>query len=208
MKDPSLEKLNQALISNDKQTIEQMLAADTALVNCRDELGRVPLDMAVSRSHIEIVELLLTRGAIVNTQENLHGASPLMQAVCRNRPDVVELLLRYDANVNLKASDGTTALDLAKAMGDKEIIAILSVPPAGKQGVLQLAQGFDALVEATANRMINEKLDVCEIPDGNGLMLVRLGSTEFLRRRAAKPRVMMFVIPSSIGKGAFVLSSN
>jgi ankyrin repeat protein len=77
MTDPALEKLNQALIANDMQSIVLVLTADATLVNRRDALGRVPLDMAVSRSHLEIVELLLARGASVNTHENVFGSSPL-----------------------------------------------------------------------------------------------------------------------------------
>jgi ankyrin repeat protein len=81
--------------------------------------------VAVSESRIEIVELLLSRGAMVNTCDDVTGASPLLKAVARKRPSIVELLLRSGADVSLRNSSDQSAFDLAKTMGDDEIIELL-----------------------------------------------------------------------------------
>lgn len=124
-RDAGLDKLNRALIANDLTAVQQILDANMDLVNRRDELGRGPLHVAVSESRIEIVELLLSRGAIVNTCDDLTGASPLLKAVAQKRPSIVELLLRSGADVSLRNSSDKSALDLAKATGNDEIIKLL-----------------------------------------------------------------------------------
>lgn len=124
-KDPGLDKLNRALIANDLAAVNKMLDANKDLVNRRDDIGRGPLHVAVSESRIEIVELLLSRGAMVNTCDDVTGASPLLKAVARKRPSIVELLLRSGADVSLRNSSDQSAFDLAKTMGDDEIIELL-----------------------------------------------------------------------------------
>lgn len=71
------------------------------LVNCEHH-GMTPLTIACEFSNIEIIELLITRGAEINTYNNLKYGfpfgyeerySPLLVACIYRRPEVVKILL-------------------------------------------------------------------------------------------------------------------
>jgi len=73
-------------------------------VNCRDSNGRTPLHYAVVTKHLEIVSLLLERGADVNAQDN-EGWTPCHRAAYWGYFNIVDLLLSYNADVLLKTYD-------------------------------------------------------------------------------------------------------
>ena len=66
----------------------------------------------------------------------------------------------------------------------------------GNRTQVDFAQSFDVQVEATARKMVKEKVDVGEIPGSNGMVLVRIGSTAHRFRRAkSNPQVMIVPTP-------------
>jgi hypothetical protein len=67
----------------------------------------------------------------------------------------------------------------------------------------QLASAFKVQVEATAQKMVNDNMDVCEIPEGLGMMLVRVGSDEYRRRRDADSHSMIMPLPISVDTHVF-----
>jgi len=75
-----------------------------------------PLHAAAARSDIEIIELLLLRGADPNLpQEKL--ARPLHSAAANGSTVAVALLLMYGADPNALTADGERPADLAKKKG-------------------------------------------------------------------------------------------
>ena len=71
-----------------------------------------PLHSAMPGGHLEICELLLQAGAVVNTAQ-AGGWTPLMAAARRGSVPIVERLLRAGADVSMAADNGQTARDLA-----------------------------------------------------------------------------------------------
>jgi len=120
-----LTDFDRALISNEIPVIVRMMDEDPALVNQRDDKGRTPIDLAVSRSSGEVVELLIQRGADINTREDVYGSSPLLQVVARDRKEIAEILLRHGVDVSMKNNEGETAYSYAVALGRKEIAEML-----------------------------------------------------------------------------------
>jgi ankyrin repeat protein len=118
-------KLDQALITNDIAEIMCLLDADPELANRADPKGRTPIDLAVSRSNVEVVELLILRGAVINKREHVYGTFPMLQAVARNRREIVELLLQYGADKTMTDKKGVTAHDLAVSLDRTDIADIL-----------------------------------------------------------------------------------
>jgi ankyrin repeat protein len=103
-----------------------------------DDTGHswTPLMTAANLGQIEIIKLLLSRGAQLE-QTNNHGDTALMEAAKRNVPDSVKLLIERGANVNARRVFGHTALIYAAYNGQEENIRLL------------LAAGADPLAKAT-----------------------------------------------------------
>lgn len=114
-------------------------------VNAKDPRngGFTPLDFALSSYHyIEMVRLLIERGANVNTAST-QGITPLIEAAMRNQKDAIALLLEKGADPNARDQKGASALIWALRMGrlDSAIVLINS----GADVNLSDSQGFSPL---------------------------------------------------------------
>ena len=93
----------------------------------RDGNNTTALMYAISRDEgdagYDVVKLLLDRGA--DSSVTRGGRTALMEAAGKNSPRTVKLLLERGADVQARTLRGETALDRAKASGNKEVIAIL-----------------------------------------------------------------------------------
>ena len=85
----------------------------------------MPLSGAARRNHIHVAELLISKGAAVNVNEDT-GHTPLMTAVQHGHDLMVELLITKGANVNCKDPlTGWTPLMLAALNGHTTAAQIL-----------------------------------------------------------------------------------
>ena len=88
-----------------------------------------PLIYASSWGNLDIVKLLIERGADIN-QVDKNGNGPLMPAIYFKKLDVVELLIKKGADVNQVNKNGKTPLNYAisnKSLPiDDQIIQLLS----------------------------------------------------------------------------------
>jgi ankyrin repeat protein len=74
---------------------------------------------------LELVTLLLDRGADVNARDNFLGSTPLTQAASEGLLEAVRLLLDRGANISAKGEEDRTALKIAQRKGHKEIVELL-----------------------------------------------------------------------------------
>lgn len=81
------------------------------------------LQLAVGGGQVEMVRLLLEKGANVDTLIN--GRTSLQAAVELGSVDMVRVLLDSKSDVNTKSSEGQTALHMAIARGAVELIKLL-----------------------------------------------------------------------------------
>ena len=65
--------------------------------NAKSEYGQTPLFFACDRGYLEIVKLLVDRGADVNVEDTFYHASPMSWAAQKNRIEIVKLLLDHGA---------------------------------------------------------------------------------------------------------------
>ena len=100
-------QLHKAVQKNSLQRVKRLLSSGLLDVNYCYWLGQTLLSTAANSSSVQIVQLLLNRGA----ENNLFDA--LIAAVHRDRLDVVQVLLDAGADVNKADEFGDTPLSCA-----------------------------------------------------------------------------------------------
>ena len=74
--------------------------------------------------HTDVVELLLERGAAINSRGS-RGETALLLAASKGNSEVVKLLAEHGADVNQASSDRKTPLHKAAMSGDFETVEVL-----------------------------------------------------------------------------------
>ncbi|EGG16843.1 ankyrin repeat-containing protein [Cavenderia fasciculata] len=121
-----LEKYDYELLrsvgSNDIKKLREMIDCGVD-INMREyDKGTTPLHIAAARGHKQALELLVSRGADVNAQDN-RGIAPLHSLVT-NRYDVLALwMIRHGANIHLQDINKYSPFDLAQGWFQKEMVA-------------------------------------------------------------------------------------
>jgi ankyrin repeat protein len=77
-----------------------------------DHIGWTPLHYACARGQLEVAQFLISNGAIVDSM-SLGNTTPLMMAVQSGNEQLVKLLLDKGADLQLRNSNGLTAIDIA-----------------------------------------------------------------------------------------------
>lgn len=95
-------------------------------IDAQDKLGKSALHYSAQNYHVEIVSLLLERGAKVDISD-IHGNTPLSDAVynSQGRGEIIRLLLEHGADRYLKNKYGVSPIDLAKTIANYSILQFL-----------------------------------------------------------------------------------
>lgn len=112
--------------ARDNEEIVKLLLANKADVNATNETGQTPLFFAATSGHVEIVDLLLQRGA----DPNIKGfcGPPLCGAMMFRRSDTLAMaktLVAHGARVDLADGEGRTPLHEAVRSGLTDTAAFL-----------------------------------------------------------------------------------
>ena len=141
----------------------------------------------VKAGSVEILELLLARGAYIDQQSAVNGHTPLLDACFYKRYEAIDLLLRRGANAALRNTLTLTPLDWALRQKDARIKALLEaqqqrdLKQQQRQGLLRATRAND-LAGVRARIMAGE--DVNQVArDGNTPLLLasKFGYTEIVR---------------------------
>jgi len=92
-----------------------------ARVDWANQAGETALMHGAIQGHLEVVRLLLVRGAEVNRA----GWSPLIYSAVKGSVPVARLLLAYGADIDAGAPNGFTALMMSVREGHQELAAFL-----------------------------------------------------------------------------------
>ncbi len=90
-----------------------------------DNEGVSVFDVAVTYNHLPLIERLINEGFNVNHATRKSGFTPLMGAVCYGRVEVIKKLLELGVDVRSRDAYGLSAIDFARKMHKKSILALL-----------------------------------------------------------------------------------
>lgn len=74
-------------------------------LDAADEEGRTPLHVACWQGHTEVVQVLLSHGALTDAQDN-ENRTPLQSAAWQGHDRITELLCQHGANVSHVCDQG------------------------------------------------------------------------------------------------------
>ncbi len=107
---PKLQEIIEQIKDSNLDKIKTLVNSNT--IHLTNKMGRTPLHIACYQGKIEIANLLISKGAIVNLPDKA-GWTPLHDAIYSANIKLVKLLLANKADVNEKTNLGRTALHLA-----------------------------------------------------------------------------------------------
>ena len=94
-------------------------------MNCVDQAGRTPLQLAAWFGHNEIVKLLISKGANVELPDNLGRTALHIASWFGNLPSVEAILEKTKSQINLQDKSGNTPLHLACQNNHKDTVSVL-----------------------------------------------------------------------------------
>jgi ankyrin repeat protein len=128
-------QLVDAVVAADLVQTHKLLRSGVS-VNARDSGGGTVLMWAAwgqpgpekptTPQQLQVVKLLLDRGAAVNARGTRYRCTALMWAAMRNRPQIARMLLHAGADPLARSTEGLTAADYARIYGAVEALKALS----------------------------------------------------------------------------------
>jgi ankyrin len=114
--------MEQAIVAAEKANQSIQTAPPPKLAFTKND---TPLHAACYWNHIDIVKLLIEKGADVNPV-NSWGITPLMYAVVCRYHDIAQKLLDNRADPEIKANNNVTSIEVARKVKDNELIKMMT----------------------------------------------------------------------------------
>lgn len=112
------------LLLAEYSTLPEFSGLECADVNSPSLFGDRPIHIAATRGDINEIQLILSQGADINCKGE-HGYTALHDAVEQGNRDAVDYLLKNGANSQDQNDDGISPAELAKLLGEIEILHLL-----------------------------------------------------------------------------------
>lgn len=143
-------------INRDKKELFNLLIAHGADVMAVDNFGRTPLYCAIDKGSVEMVEVLLKKGACGTTEHcvpfTLEGITPLHLSAQRGYKAIAASLLAHGVDVDIRNKSGRTPLHEAAACGQIEMAHFLIGANASVNSVT--IDGYTPLHESSKGEIV------------------------------------------------------
>lgn len=106
-------ELHLAVMLDDYEACERILAENASIINATNRSGELPLTLAVNNQNVAIVELLIKHGADIEHRDH-NSNTPLLNAVSLGNQALVDVLLTNGADKETLNDEQLNVIDLAK----------------------------------------------------------------------------------------------
>ena len=113
----------EAVKGGDIDNVTSLLDIDD--INIQDNLGRTALIWAIRYVHIDIVRLLLDKGADPNIPDEFRKTPLIWASLGDGHIEIVKLLLDRGVDINIVSKYGQSALAYASYFGNTDIVKLL-----------------------------------------------------------------------------------
>ena len=96
-----------------------------ANIDTQSAQGFTPSLIAAQEGYLKVLQALAEAGANLETPGGSFEMTPLAIAAIQGELDIVQFLKDKGVNLDAKDKDGKTALDLAKELGNDDIVKVL-----------------------------------------------------------------------------------
>ena len=169
--------LNAAILENAFKTAKYLINHKKIKIDLRNKSDETPLMLACLRGNLDLVKLLVYRGADVNKP----GWTPLHYAASAGHVGIMKFLIDKYAYIDASSPSGNTPLMMATLYGDEESVLYLlsqeadpTILNGAKKNAIQLAKASERftlaeileesskkwLIEAAQEKAITDKADV------------------------------------------------
>jgi len=196
------ENLHKAILANRQIEIENILNTADALriIEIPDKNGNTPLMNIVIHDHVDLVEMFVTKGANINTQ-NEAGKTALMIACFYHSIPMIKELRNNGAKYELRDRNGCTALHYACDGANFETVRyVLMEAESSNIDLVNLTDtslGWSPLLRNAAMGMNsnNNNAENTDIPD----LLIKFKANVNLLDYEKKSALMIAVINGNLG---------
>jgi len=157
------------------------------------QAGQTALHMASMNGKVDIISILIARGAQVDAVDD-QGITPLMLAAKDGQLDAVKALLAQGAKIEAQNKMGENALHIAGAHGKKDVVTELlergaNIRATTNNGLNVLVFALNRMVQPGATAADTALVDYIKGKFGNGADTVKstLAQEEEAAAAAAKP---------------------
>jgi len=147
----SLEDFHQFIRNGNVEEVARLLDQHPEWLNAKDSHNLPPLSQAAIAGQIEVVTLLVEKGADMEAGDN-EGSTPLHNACASGRSEIVRYLVAKGAQINSRDNFGMTALLFASLRGNIDIVdyllqngADISAKTDNNRGVMLLSGQLEML---------------------------------------------------------------
>jgi uncharacterized protein len=146
----------------DAVRLGDFIARNPEAIAWRDEDGRTALIKSIAHGtgHIDVMEMLLAKGADINATDDA-GMTPLVFAALHNKPDCLALLISKGADADMKDTRGLTAIGYARKLGHTGMVEALETAQELKRVAAEAARQLElAAVQAPAHDGVDHRVNV------------------------------------------------
>src|SRR6266568_3903457 len=147
------EDLIEAAKRGDLERVKRILETDDRLANLKDESGATPLHYAAMNGYRQIVQLLLERGADINSTDSQFGATPAGWAI--------EYLREMGGHLAIELDDLAYAIRLGDSKWVRRFLARF---PAMRHARDTAGAPFQKLARESGNREITALFGLEDVP--------------------------------------------